>query len=42
MHCLIDVLCIDVAGFDDVFTVNSADGSAKVDQHTGSRNAACM
>jgi len=29
------------AGVDDVFAVNSVDGFAEVNQHTGSWNAAC-
>ena len=36
------VLCTNVVGVDDVFTTDSADDFAKVDQHTRPRNAASM
>jgi len=42
MYCFVRVLCTHVAGFDNVFTVNSADDFAKVDQHARPWNATCM
>lgn len=37
-----NVSCTNVAGVDNVFAANSTDDSAKVDQHTGPRNATSM